>query len=131
VVWRNRAVQDLETVPGDVNSVAIGINDAGQMSASRSDMNFNPCAFLRVGNKLMDLNDLVPANSPLYLATACSINILGEIIGIAIDKSTGDVHGYLAVPDQRGNSEAPALTQMPQSERTRKLQLQRFAFGRR
>jgi probable HAF family extracellular repeat protein len=131
-LWaRATGMQDLGTVSGDVNSVAIGINDAGQVVGVSLDMNFNPRAFLRVGNKLMDLNELVPANSPLYLATACSINILGEIIGIAIDKSTGDVHGYLAVPNLSRNSEAPALTQMPESESTRRLQLQRFALGRR
>jgi hypothetical protein len=52
---------------------------------------------LRLDQSLIDLNTLVPANSPLYLATACSINAAGEIIGIAFD-STGNLHAYMAVP---------------------------------
>ena len=102
-LWtRETGMQDLGTVPGDVNSLAIGINDAGQIvgvSANASLTQYR--AFLRQDGNLIDLNTLVPAGSPLYLATACKINAAGEIIGIAIDQS-GNFHGYLAV---RKNSE--------------------------
>jgi probable HAF family extracellular repeat protein len=97
-VWnQGSGMQDLGTVPGDVNSAAIGINDAGQIVGVSLDASFNPRAFLRLDQNLIDLNTLVPGNSPLYLATACSINAAGEIIGIAFD-STGNLHGYMAVP---------------------------------
>ena len=98
-LWtRETGMQDLGTLPGDAASAAIGINDNGQIVGVSLDANFNPRAFLRQGQELIDLNTLVPAGSPLYLATGCSINAAGEIIGIAFDNS-GNVHAYLAVPN--------------------------------
>jgi probable HAF family extracellular repeat protein len=81
-----------------VDSAALGINDLGQIVGVSLDANFNPRAFLRHREELVDLNALVPASSPLHLATACSINAAGEIIGFAFDNS-GNVHAYLAVPN--------------------------------
>jgi probable HAF family extracellular repeat protein len=97
-LWTHETgMQDLGTVQGDVDSAAIGINDLGQVVGVSLDASFNPRAFLRQGQELMDLNTLVPPGSPLYLASACSINAEGEIIGFAFDNS-GNVHAYLAVP---------------------------------
>ena len=97
-LWtRETGMQDLATLPGDVDSAAIGINDIGQIVGVSLDADFNPRAFLRHGQDLIDLNTLVPVGSPLYLASACSINAAGEIIGFAFDNS-GSVHAYLAVP---------------------------------
>ena len=90
-------MRDLGTVEGDVDSAAIGINDDGQIVGVSLDANFNPRAFLRQGQTMIDLNTLVPAGSPLYLASACSINAAGEIVGFAFDNS-GNVHAYMAVP---------------------------------
>ena len=103
-LWtRETGMQDLGTVQGDVDSAAIGINDNGQIVGVSLDASFNPRAFLRQGQELIDLNTLVPAGSPLYLFTACSINTAGEIIGIAID-SSGNFHGYLAVPNNTSHT---------------------------
>jgi probable HAF family extracellular repeat protein len=97
-LWTHETgMQDLGTVPGDVDSAALGINDLDQIVGVSLDANFNPRAFLRQGQELIDLNTLVPAGSPLYLASACSINAAGEIVGFAFDNS-GNVHAYLAVP---------------------------------
>jgi hypothetical protein len=81
---------------------------------------------------LVDLNQLIPAG-PLYLFTACSINDRGEIIGIAIDKSSGGVHAYLAVPDQNGDTgeRVREVTVMQTSEHPATPLFQRFAIGRR
>jgi len=125
-LWTSETgMQDLGTVPGDLYSAAIGINDSGRVVGVSLDASFNPRAFLRQGKDLIDLNTLVLASSPLYLATACSINAAGEITGIAIDKSSGDVHGYRALPMERG---APWL---PGSGITPRLQFPRFGIGRR
>jgi len=98
-LWTHETgMQDLGTVQGDVDSAALGINDLGQIVGVSLDANFNPRAFLRHREELVDLNTLVPASSPLHLATACSINAAGEIIGFAFDNS-GNVHAYLAVPN--------------------------------
>jgi probable HAF family extracellular repeat protein len=103
-LWtRETGMQDLGTLPGDVDSAAIGINDIGQIVGVSLDANFNPRAFLRQGQELIDLNTLVLAGSALDLATACSINTAGEIVGIAFDNS-GNVHAYRAVPNNASHS---------------------------
>jgi probable HAF family extracellular repeat protein len=103
-LWtRETRMQDLGTIEGDVDSAAIGINDNGQIVGVSLDANFNPRAFLRLGQELIDLNTLVPAGSPLYLASACSINAAGEIVGFAFDNS-GNVHAYLAVPNNSSHT---------------------------
>jgi hypothetical protein len=45
-----------------------------------------------------DLNTLIPADSPLQLQTVCGINSRGEITGLAVENSTGQYRGYLAIP---------------------------------
>jgi hypothetical protein len=50
----------------------------------------------------------------LYLITACSINSSGEIIGIAVEKSSGDVHGYRATP-RHGEDSSEGLSPAPNS----------------
>jgi probable HAF family extracellular repeat protein len=90
--------------PGDANSLAIGINDAGQVVGVSLDATLtNFRAFLRQDGNLIDLNTLVPAGSPLYLATGCKINAAGEIIGFAFD-SGGNVHAYVAVPNNASHT---------------------------
>ncbi len=97
-LWtRSTGMQDLGTVSGDFGSAAIAINDPGDVVGVSLDMNFNPRAFLWHKGVMTDLNSLVPAGSPLYLFTACSINSAGEIIGIALSVD-GLFHSYLATP---------------------------------
>jgi len=94
----SRKMQNLGTVGDDVASVALGINDKGDITGISFDAGFSPRAFLRTsGGTMVDLNSLLPADSPLFLFDACSINSRGEIIGIALD-TAGVAHGYLATP---------------------------------
>jgi probable HAF family extracellular repeat protein len=134
-LWtRETGMRDLGTVPGDANSIAIGINDAGQVVGVSLDATLTQYrAFLLQDGNLIDLNTLVPAGSPLYLATACKINAAGEIIGIAIDDS-GNVHGYLAVPNNTSQTQDVAVaaghaSSMPAAEGTRKLLFQRSGIA--
>ncbi|MBV9743855.1 MAG: hypothetical protein JO099_08830 [Acidobacteriia bacterium] len=88
------------TVPADAASIALGINEIGDVTGISfpADPNASPRAFLRLhGGTMVDLNSLVPANSSLYLFSACAINSRGEIVGIAVD-GQGNAHGYLATP---------------------------------
>ncbi len=55
-------------------------------------------AFLWQNKAMMDLNALVPANSPLYLMFAFVINDAGEIAGQALQTSTGEIHAFVATP---------------------------------
>ncbi len=125
-------MQDLGTIPGDANSVAIGINDAGDVVGVSLDAKFNPRSFFWRNGVMSDLNSLAPADSPLFLITGCSINSLGQIIGIGVD-STGAFHGYLATPvngeaDGQSISAASQSTSSPivLSEDVRKRLQQRF-----
>ncbi len=98
-LWsQSTGMQDLQTVAGDYASSASGINDNGDVVGVSLDSSFNPRAFLWRNGAMNDLNTLIPANSPLYLLTGCSINIHGEIVGLAVETSTGDLHAYLATP---------------------------------
>ncbi|MGA7409262.1 MAG: hypothetical protein WBW33_02190, partial [Bryobacteraceae bacterium] len=113
-LWtRETGMFDLGTLPGDANSAANGINDAGDVVGVSLDASFNPRAFLRQNDAMTDLNTLIPADSPLFLITACSINSDGEIIGIAVEKSTGNVHGYLATP-RHSKDHGESLSLAPQ-----------------
>jgi probable HAF family extracellular repeat protein len=99
-------MQDLGTLTGDVNSLGIAINDAGDVVGVSLDTNFNPRAFLRHNGTMTDLNTLIPANSPLFLMLACSINSSGQIVGFGVT-STGEAHGYIATPSNLASSGTP------------------------
>ena len=107
-------MQDLGILPGDANSAAIGINDAGDVVGVSLDAKFNPRAFFWRNGVMTDLNSLAPADSALFLITGCSINSQGQIIGIAIEKSTGTAHGYLATP-ANGEAYAESISAASQS----------------
>jgi probable HAF family extracellular repeat protein len=92
-LWRNGAMTDLGTLPGDPSSFAFSINNMGQIVGQGSR------AIVWNDEELTDLNTLVPGPpfSPLYLLSAFDINDRGEIVGegLAIN---GDLHAFLAIP---------------------------------
>jgi probable HAF family extracellular repeat protein len=97
-LWTRGAggVLDLGTAAGMPNSAALAINDTGVMVGVSTDFVSFVATIWKHG-RAIDLNSLVPANSPLHLLTACSINSRGQIIGLAVDGS-GNLHGYELVP---------------------------------
>jgi probable HAF family extracellular repeat protein len=99
-VWsQSTGMQDIPPVKGDEYSAALGINDQGVVTAVSIDSTFtNLHAFVVVDGVPTDLNTLIPPDSPLQLQTACGINSRGEITGLAVEKSTGQYRGYLAIP---------------------------------
>jgi len=98
--WAKEAgIEDLGTLTGDANSVAAGINDTGEIVGTSLDANFDPHPYIWQNGVMTGLNSLIPANSPLSLLLACSINSSGEIVGLAVT-SAGEVHGYLATPSK-------------------------------
>jgi probable HAF family extracellular repeat protein len=92
-----RKMQDLGTIPGDSASVAIGANDRGEVVGLSLDKTGSPRAFLRRNGKMLDLNTLLPANSPIYALVAQFINASGEIAGFGVN-SSGETHAFLATP---------------------------------
>jgi probable HAF family extracellular repeat protein len=138
--WHNGHMTDLGTLPGDVVSAAVAINNRGQVTGVSSDANGNIRAFLWQNGVMVDLNSLIPANSPLYLLHGFGINSLGQIVGFALQTSTGDVHAFLATPmPAEGNlasisptaeGEIGATSKFALPENARK-QLQKWARIRR
>ncbi len=98
-VWsKETGMQDVGTLPGDVASGVLGINDAGEMIGASFDKDFNLTAFVQQpGGVVTDLNSLIPANSPLFLILGCSINSRGELAGIGVTEA-GEAHAFLATP---------------------------------
>jgi uncharacterized membrane protein len=129
---------DLGTVPGDVRSVGLGINDEGDVIGASFDSDGNPRAYVRKsggGNMPVDLNGLVPSGTSLYLLVAFSINDRGEIVGFGVDDN-GDIHGFLATPcegksDSVDNDESISQerTHVVLSESARELLRHQIRFG--
>ena len=99
---------DLGTLPGDFISFGDGVNDRGQIVAdSCVGGDFADCRpFLWQNGVKVDLNTLIPRNSPLHLIDATgTINSRGQIAGIAIQVSSGEIHAFLATPCDDENDE--------------------------
>jgi len=106
-LWTGDAgMQDLGTVPGDVSSLAVSINDAGEVVGASLDASFNPRAFIRKGGVMIDLNTLIPSDSPFFLIVAPSINSNGQIAALAAEKSAGQAHAVLLTPRCWNNANA-------------------------
>lgn len=105
-VWsQSTGMQDIPPLAGDTYSVALAINDRGVVTGLSLDSTFTILhAFVVVDGVPTDLNTLISADSPLQLQTACGINSHGEITGLAVEKSTGQYRGYLAIPVGRHES---------------------------
>jgi probable HAF family extracellular repeat protein len=86
-------------------SFAEGINSKGQVvgrSRIGSPTSVLSHAFLwEHGGPMIDLNTLIPANSPLLLLDAAYINDRGEISGHGLTPS-GDNHVFLLIPCGEG-----------------------------
>jgi probable HAF family extracellular repeat protein len=105
-LWtRETGMMDLGVLPGDLVGAGLNMNNRGEIvGASVSapgPASGNPRAFLWREGAMADLNDLIPADAPLYLLTAFGINDEGDIIGFGVT-GEGDVHGFLATPSTEG-----------------------------
>jgi probable HAF family extracellular repeat protein len=105
-VWQNHKMTDLGTVPGDVCSIALGINSRGQVvgdsnSATSPQGCYGPTGhgFLwENGGPMVDISTLYPAPADgLHLGGLCCINDLGEMLGTG-QLPNGDNHAMLIVP---------------------------------
>jgi probable HAF family extracellular repeat protein len=101
-LWtKEKGMRDLGTVAGafDYASLALGVNNAGDIVGASLDANFHAIAALWADNGVaVDLNALIASNpGNLTLIQANSINSRGEITGLALT-SSGEPHGFLAIP---------------------------------
>jgi probable HAF family extracellular repeat protein len=138
----DKGIQDMGTVAPDVASFATAINEAGQVVGASCDANPNTAqtppncrAYLWEEGTMVDLNSLVPSDSPLYMLFAYQINGTGEIVGQACVTSNGEctaeLHAFLATPTRKDHDHADdswegaeSINERPRpylSEKTRRL----------
>jgi probable HAF family extracellular repeat protein len=124
-------MKDIGTLTGDVASTAISINDGGVVVGTSLDSNFNPRAFVWQNGSMADLNGLLTSNpQKMYLLLGYSINVSGEIVGLAVN-ANGDLHGFLAVPDSEANFlplVERTISPAPLSESARKTVFRRIGI---
>jgi probable HAF family extracellular repeat protein len=100
-LWtKDAGMQDLGGLGADVLGDPAGINNNRQIVGGSCDAVGNCRAFFWQNNMLMDLNSLIPSDSPLYLIYALGINDAGEIVGVALQNDTGNVRAFLATPSK-------------------------------
>jgi probable HAF family extracellular repeat protein len=124
-LWENGVMRDLGTLPGDFSSSGDGINSKGQVVGGSCDEAENCRAFLWENGVMTDLNTLIPADSPLFLLEATgTINSRGQIAGISLQTTSGEVHAFLLTPSNGGvASESATLAAQGQTRRGPKVVL--------
>jgi probable HAF family extracellular repeat protein len=108
-LWEHGAMTDLGTLPGIASSLASSINNQGQVVGFSDDGNGTVVALLWQNGTITDLNTLIPADSPVFLQEALSINDRGQITGFMVDIPSGEVRGFLATPIEGDESDAPVV----------------------
>ena len=109
-LWtRQTGMLDYGAFPGAVATVAPcchTLNDRGKIVGFTVEP-ANPYfgrAVIWQGKVPVDLNTLIPKDSPLYLQAANSINDAGEIVGQGL--INGETHAFLATPCDRSHADA-------------------------
>jgi probable HAF family extracellular repeat protein len=122
-LWRNEGgMIDLGTLPGDIASFGEAISESGVVGGFSCDPDFNCRAFIWHSGTMTDLNTLLPAGGPLLLISVWGINSRGDIVGDAVELSTGEVHGYVATPSN-GEDESARVAAGHADGRTPKVVL--------
>ena len=135
-LWHNGVATNLGTLPPDVFSLALGINNKGQIVGDSCDADFSCRAFLWQAGTMTELNSLVHDPNAPFLENGNSINSLGQIAGKTTVQGTPIADAFLATPSRGkavGENAAPAVTPMTSptprvvlSEDTRRMLRQRM-----
>lgn len=101
VVWfKGQGIRNLGTLPGDVTSQALGINERRQIVGQSCDAEDNCRAFLWQNDVMLDLNQLVATGYDDLLTTANDIDDHGRITGQAYDDEASQFVAFLANPNR-------------------------------
>jgi probable HAF family extracellular repeat protein len=98
-LYNGTTMMDLGTLGGQT-SLAYSINDSDEVVGESLTTAGERRAILYSGGVMMDLNNLIPANSGWYLDTATSINDRGQIVGFGHNPNSGGA--YLLTPREPG-----------------------------
>jgi uncharacterized membrane protein len=118
MLWHNGVTQVIGALPGHVESHGNSINGKGQIvGQSCAPSGWPDCSVFLWENGLMrDLNDLV-SDSTFRPMDPGKINDIGQIAGIALTEM-GELHGFLASPDNDDSGEAQTSTALPKQPRS-------------
>jgi probable HAF family extracellular repeat protein len=97
-LWQNGVATNLGTLRPDVFSLALGINDNGQVVGDSCDESFSCRAFLWQEGTMTELNNLVHDPNAPFLENANNINSLGQIAGKTTVQGTEIADAFLATP---------------------------------
>ncbi|HZS61983.1 MAG TPA: hypothetical protein VFA43_22110 [Gemmatimonadaceae bacterium] len=99
-VWSSRqGIRDLETLPGDVLSQGLGINNRGQIVGVSIGTTLR--GFLYQDGKMYDLQQLMPKGYPNLIEAGQDINDEGQVTGFMVNPSTGQQLTFIATPSYR------------------------------
>ena len=118
MLWQDGVTEVVGALPGHHESHGNAINNKGQIvGQSCAPSGWPDCSvFLWENGAMRDLNDLV-SDSMVRPMDPGKINDRGQIVGIALTE-TGELHGFLATPNNDASGEAPisaALLKRPTS----------------
>jgi len=97
-LWENGVATNLGTLAPDVFSLALGVNEKGQVVGDSCDESFACRAFLWQNGTMTELNDLVNDPNAPFLENANSINSRGQIAGKTTVQGTPIADAFLATP---------------------------------
>ena len=111
-LWtEEKGMQDLGALhPDDIGSGAAGINDFDEITGISIPLDGPPSAFVWKDGQMSDLNVVAHGPANLHLIAGTSINNNGEILGMAIDFRTGEIHGFVATPRANGAPEVQTVS---------------------
>jgi probable HAF family extracellular repeat protein len=97
VLWsiNGKQIVDLGVLPGFVNSAALAINDHGVV-VGECDFPTGHAFVWTSATGMLDLNNLIPANSGWVLNVATFVSPKGQISGYGM--TNGETHGFLLTP---------------------------------
>jgi probable HAF family extracellular repeat protein len=97
-LWRQGVITDLGTVGGTPNSTAIFVNSKTQIVGFSFACDFSVFdAILWENGSMVDLNTLIPPDSPFHLYSASFIDDRGVIAAFGV-LANGDTHALLLIP---------------------------------
>ena len=98
----------LGTLPGDVFAEGNGINNEGQVVGQ--SWGPNGCNGFLWQNRLMINLNALTADPSLRAVDPIAINSRGQIVGVALQTSTGEAHAFLATPCDDDHPTSRAVT---------------------